>query len=49
MIKIDAEKLAKALDRSEMSVVDVARVAGVGRQTLYRALHGGIHWKPEYE
>lgn len=40
MIKIDAEKLAKTIDRSAMSVADVARVAGVGRQTVYRALHG---------
>ncbi len=40
MIKIDAEKLAKTIDRSAMSVADVARAAGVGRQTVYRALRG---------
>ena len=40
MIKIDAEKLAKTIDRYAMSVADVARAAGVGRHTVYRALHG---------
>ena len=40
MVKIDAGKLAKAIDRSAMSIADVARAAGVGRQTVYRALRG---------